>query len=75
MSIDSRLIRSGGIAKNPPMKWIMVCTAMLVLSACDSSIEVLKSPCAGLEDSPCGPKRPVNDWWLKQDDASASDLA
>jgi hypothetical protein len=33
----------------------------LLLSACTSEkIEVLKSPCVGLEGSPCGPKRPVN---------------
>jgi hypothetical protein len=36
-------------------------SALLVLSACGSEkIEVLKSPCVGLEGSPCGPKRPVN---------------
>lgn len=36
--------------------------AMLAaLSACTSEkLEVLKSPCVGLEGSPCGPKRPVN---------------
>lgn len=33
----------------------------LLLGGCGSDkIEVLKSPCAGLEGSPCGPKRPVN---------------
>lgn len=31
------------------------------LAACASErIEVLKSPCAGLEGSPCGPKRLIN---------------
>lgn len=35
--------------------------AALLLSACSSEkIEVLKSPCAGLAGSPCGPKRPMN---------------
>ena len=35
--------------------------AALVLSACSSEkVEVLKSPCVGIEGSPCGPKRPVN---------------
>ena len=35
--------------------------ATLVLSACTSDkVEVLKSPCVGIDDSPCGPKRPVN---------------
>lgn len=35
--------------------------AALVLSACTSEkVDVLKSPCVGIEGSPCGPKRPVN---------------
>ena len=35
--------------------------AALVLSACSSDkVEVLKSPCVGIDGSPCGPKRPVN---------------
>ncbi|MES2985061.1 MAG: hypothetical protein V4735_07740 [Pseudomonadota bacterium] len=35
--------------------------AVLLVSACSSEkIEVLKSPCVGLEGSPCGPKRPMN---------------
>lgn len=43
-------------------RWMMIATAcMFVLSACDAEkVEVLKSPCVGLEGSPCGPKRPVN---------------
>lgn len=41
--------------------------ALLALAACESEkVEVLKSPCVGLEDSPCGPKRPVNDWWVNK---------
>jgi hypothetical protein len=37
-----------------------------VMSACDGSGERqdLKSPCVGIEGSPCGSKRSVNDWWL-----------
>jgi hypothetical protein len=35
--------------------------AACALAGCTSEkIEVLKSPCVGLEGSPCGPKRPVN---------------
>lgn len=35
--------------------------AALALSACNSEkVEVLKSPCVGLDDSPCGPKRSMN---------------
>lgn len=36
-------------------------SAVALLSACSNEkMEVLKSPCVGLEGSPCGPKRPVN---------------
>ena len=35
--------------------------ALLLISACSSDkVEVLKSPCVGLEGSPCGSKRPMN---------------
>lgn len=47
------------------MKYAMCILALLALSACESEkVEVLKSPCVGLDDSPCGPKRPVNEWWM-----------
>lgn len=53
-----------------PMKTVPVILLMslLALSACESeSVEVLKSPCASasMDGGPCGPKQPVNDWWLK----------
>ncbi|MCI5049440.1 MAG: hypothetical protein MRY32_03830 [Rickettsiales bacterium] len=44
---------------------LLILGLALALSACTSSrVEVLKSPCVGVEGSPCGPKRPVNDWWM-----------
>ncbi len=40
---------------------ILMLAALLLVAGCTSEkIEVLKSPCVGLEGSPCGPKRPVN---------------
>ncbi len=40
---------------------LAIICALAALAACTSEkIEVLKSPCAGIDDSPCGPKRPVN---------------
>jgi hypothetical protein len=40
---------------------VMMLAALLLVAGCTSEkIEVLKSPCVGLEGSPCGPKRPVN---------------
>lgn len=43
---------------------ILLGLAAAALTACASeSVDVLKSPCAGIEGSPCGPKRDVNGWW------------
>lgn len=43
------------------MKYAFVVMALLVagtVSGCESEkVEVLKSPCVGADDSPCGPKR------------------
>jgi len=38
-----------------------------LLAACTLPHSDLKSPCAGDDGSPCGPRRPVNDWWLSQE--------
>ncbi len=47
--------------------WIILAASVALLSACEAEkVEVMKSPCVGLEGSPCGPKRPVNDGWLGQ---------
>lgn len=44
-----------------PIAIVVLMGALLLASACTSEkIEVLKSPCVGLEGSPCGPKRPLN---------------
>ncbi len=43
------------------MSMLMVAALPLLLAACASEkVEVLKSPCVGADNSPCGPKRPVN---------------
>ncbi|MBX9727131.1 MAG: twin-arginine translocation signal domain-containing protein [Rickettsiales bacterium] len=42
------------------MTSLAVATAMLLAGCASEKIEVLKSPCVGLEGSPCGPKRPMN---------------
>lgn len=50
------------------MKYIvtgLLVASSLLLSGCESEkIKLLESPCAGIDGSPCGPKRSVNDWWL-----------
>jgi len=45
-------------------KTVIILLSLLALSACESEkVEVLKSPCASLDET-CGPKRPVNEWWI-----------
>jgi hypothetical protein len=51
------------------MKLRNVLTAAMLLgllAACSLPHSDLKSPCAGADGSPCGPRIPVNDWWLNQ---------
>lgn len=42
------------------MRTVMLCVCMLMLAACTREPKDLKSPCVGVDESPCGPKRPVN---------------
>ena len=57
------------------MKWKnawLLAAALALLAACDTEkVDLLKSPCTGIEGSPCGPKRDVNGWWLH--DAQSAD--
>ncbi len=41
-----------------------------MLAGCSFPHTDLKSPCVGADGSPCGPRRPVNDWWLNQGEDS-----
>ncbi len=45
-------------------KALLLVAACIFLNSCASKIPDLKSPCAGIEGSPCS-KRHVNDWWAK----------
>jgi len=41
-----------------PLIRVWALAALLLVAACSSEkVEVLKSPCVGLDDSPCGAKR------------------
>lgn len=43
---------------NRSFKLTFAVMALLALAACESEkVNVLKSPCAGIEGNPCGPKR------------------
>jgi hypothetical protein len=38
-----------------------------LLSACSGGRTMdVKSPCVSKKDGPCGPRIPVNDWWLNK---------
>lgn len=40
---------------------VCVLSCCLFVAACaDEKVNPQKSPCVGLDNSPCGPKRPVN---------------
>ncbi len=46
------------------MMMFVVLIAMGATSACtQQKHEDLTSPCVGADDSPCGPRRPINAWW------------
>jgi hypothetical protein len=46
-------------------RFIAAFLVLASLQACKSKEPpTLKSPCVGLENSPCGDRRNVNDWWL-----------
>lgn len=46
------------------MRIILVITALFFAAACTQKQPELKSPCVGLEDSPCGKRIPANEHWL-----------
>jgi hypothetical protein len=55
------------------MIWLLLAVA---LSACSpEKLELQKSPCAGAAGSPCGPKRPLNGWWLHHDRPATAQLS
>lgn len=43
----------------------------LALTGCSKPKQDLKSPCVGIEGSPCGDRYPVNEHWLKELKAKA----
>ncbi len=52
------------------LRWVRILPIMLLLAGVITGCgdvgerEDLKSPCVGSDDSPCGPKRSVNGWWV-----------
>lgn len=46
--------------------FLLFFTLLLFLSSCSNKVVDIKSPCVSKGDGPCGPKKPINDWWLKE---------
>jgi len=44
---------------------IKILIISLILSSCSTKVVDVKSPCVSASDGPCGPKKPINDWWLR----------
>ena len=46
---------------------IILCLALVVCSCSGKKVVDIKSPCVSNEDGPCGPRKPINDWWIKKE--------
>ena len=46
------------------LKILLLAIATLSISCSQNTIDI-KSPCVSLEKGPCGPKKSINEWWLK----------
>jgi hypothetical protein len=57
------------------MKKISLIFLILLASSCSTGNTIdVKSPCVSVKGGPCGPKIPVNDWWL-HDKQVVSDIS
>lgn len=46
------------------IRLILLFTIILSINSCSSRVVDVKSPCVAKDDGPCGPKKPINEWWL-----------
>jgi hypothetical protein len=53
------------IFKKQSIKKFIILFTLIFICSCSKKIVDVKSPCVSLGDGPCGPKMPINDWWLK----------
>ncbi len=51
--------------RNLALKLLFIALISITSTSCKSRVVDVKSPCVSLEDGPCGVKKPINDWWLK----------
>lgn len=50
-------------------KIFLIILALTFMTSCSKKVIEVKSPCVSAKDGPCGPRVPVNDWWLKKSQA------
>jgi len=46
-------------------KIISILAVFFFAVSCSGKVIDVKSPCVSTDDGPCGTKKPINDWWLK----------
>jgi hypothetical protein len=46
-------------------KLLLILIIVFSATSCAKKVIDIKSPCVSSEDGPCGPKIPINEWWLK----------
>lgn len=51
-------------------KIVLLLSFVVALASCSSKTVDIKSPCVSTDDGPCGPKKPINDWWMKNSKTS-----
>ncbi len=64
--LNSSVLNSSVLnSKLQKMKKISLIFLILIISSCSTSNMIdVKSPCVSGKKGPCGPKIPVNDWWI-----------
>jgi hypothetical protein len=45
-------------------KYFFIAISLMFLCSCANRVIDVKSPCVSSKHGPCGPKKPINDWWL-----------
>lgn len=45
---------------------ILFLSTSFIFSCTGQKVVDIKSPCVSTKEGPCGPKKSINDWWLKK---------
>jgi len=47
-------------------KLILTLIVLTITISCSTKTVDVRSPCVSNDGGPCGPKKPINDWWLNK---------